>query len=62
MIWEWRHFQIYFGTYSTKYINNPDRTTNLRLASNKINGKVIMPEEEFSFNKVVRKENDSGRL
>ncbi len=41
------------STYSTKYINNPDRTTNLRLASNKINGTVIMPGETFSFNKVV---------
>ncbi len=46
-------FPDLLGRYSTKYINNPDRTTNLRLASNKINGKVIMPEEEFSFNKVV---------
>lgn len=41
------------STYSTKYINNPDRTTNLKLASNKINGTVIMPGETFSFNKVV---------
>ncbi len=46
-------FPDLLGRYSTKYINNPDRTTNLRLASNKINGKVIMPGEEFSFNKVV---------
>ena len=41
------------ATFSTKYVNNPDRTTNLRLAANKINGTVIMPGEEFSFNKVV---------
>lgn len=46
-------FPDLLATYSTKYINNPDRTTNLRLASNKINGKVLMPEEEFSFNRVV---------
>ncbi len=55
-------FPDLLGTYSTKYVNNPDRTTNLRLASNKINGKVIMPEEEFSFNKMVRKTNDCSRL
>lgn len=46
-------FPDMLATYSTKYINNPDRTTNLRLASNKINGTVIMPGETFSFNKVV---------
>lgn len=48
-------FPDMLSTFSTKYVNNPDRTTNLRLASNKINGKVIMPGEEFSFNKVVGK-------
>lgn len=48
-------FPDLLATYSTKYVNNPSRTTNLRLASNKINGKVIMPGEEFSFNKVVGK-------
>ncbi len=46
-------FPDLLATFATKYVNNPDRTTNLRLASNKINGKVIMPGEEFSFNKVV---------
>lgn len=46
-------FPDLLATYSTRYVNNPARTTNLRLASNKINGKVIMPGEEFSFNKVV---------
>lgn len=46
-------FPDLLATYSTKYVNNPARTTNLRLASNKINGKVIMPGEEFSFNRVV---------
>ncbi len=48
-------FPDLLSTFSTKYVNNPDRTTNLRLASNKINGKVIMPGEEFSFNKIVGK-------
>ena len=41
------------STFSTNYVNNPNRTTNLRLASNKINGTVVMPGETFSFNQVV---------
>lgn len=41
--------------FSTAYVNNPDRTTNLRLASNKINGTVLMPGETFSFNQIVGK-------
>lgn len=53
-------FPDLLGTFSTKYVNNPDRTTNLRLASNKINGKVIMPEEEFSFNKIVGKRTEAA--
>ena len=32
---------------------NYNRTTNLVLAANKINGTVLMPGEEFSYNKVV---------
>lgn len=43
------------SSFSTSYVNNPDRTTNLRLAANKINGTVLMPGETFSFNKVVGK-------
>jgi vancomycin resistance protein YoaR len=46
-------FPDLLATYSTKYFNNPDRTTNLRIASGKMNGKVIMPGETFSFNSVV---------
>lgn len=41
------------GAFATKYSNNANRTTNLRLASNKIDGTVIMPGEIFSYNKVV---------
>lgn len=42
--------------FSTKYsASNKDRTTNLRLASNKIDGTIIMPGETFSYNKVVGK-------
>ena len=39
--------------FSTRYVNNPDRTTNLRLASDKINGVVIMPGQTFSYNSIV---------
>lgn len=48
-------FPNLLGSWSTKYINNPDRTTNLRLAADKIDGTVIMPGEIFSYNKVVGK-------
>lgn len=41
------------STFGTNYVNNPNRTTNLILASNKINGTVLMPGETFSFNKIV---------
>lgn len=41
------------STYSTKYVNNANRTTNLKIAAGKINSKVVMPGETFSFNKVV---------
>ena len=47
-------FPDLLATYSTRYdASNTNRTTNLRLASNKINGTVIMPGEVFSYNKVV---------
>ena len=48
------------SSFTTKYVNNPNRTTNLRLASNKINGTVIMPGEVFSFNKVVGKRTEAA--
>lgn len=41
------------STFCTNYVNNPNRTTNLILASSKINGTVLMPGETFSFNKIV---------
>ena len=47
-------FPDLLSSYSTKYAaSNKDRTTNLRLAANKINGTVLMPGETFSYNKVV---------
>ena len=44
------------ASFSTKYAtSNKDRTTNLRLAAEKINGTVVMPGEIFSYNTVVGK-------
>lgn len=47
-------FPNLLSTFTTKYDRtNINRTTNLQLAVNKINGTVILPGEEFSYNKVV---------
>lgn len=47
-------FPDLLSTYSTNYAaSNRNRTTNLILAANKINGTVLMPGETFSYNKVV---------
>ena len=47
-------FPDLLSSYSTNYsTRDTDRTTNLRLAANKINGTVVMPGETFSYNKVV---------
>ena len=47
-------FPDMLSTFTTKYDRtNINRTTNLQLAINKINGVVLMPDEEFSYNKIV---------
>lgn len=46
-------FPDQLATFSTAYVNNYNRTINLSLASNKINGKVLMPGETFSYNNIV---------
>lgn len=47
-------FKDQLSTFTTKYsISNKERTTNLSLASSKINNTVIAPGEEFSYNKIV---------
>ena len=44
------------ATYSTTYDpSNYNRTTNLRLSTAKISGVVLMPGEEFSYNKTLGK-------
>lgn len=47
-------FPDLLATFSTNYkASNVNRTTNLKLAANKINGTVLLSNEEFSYNKVV---------
>lgn len=47
-------FPDQLSNFSTYYAaSNVNRTTNLRLAANKINGTVLMPGETFSYNQVV---------
>ena len=56
-------FPDLLSTFSTKYAaSNRNRTTNLILASNKINGTVLMPGETFSYNKVVGARTIAARL
>ena len=47
-------FKDTLGTFTTKYDpQNLNRATNLSLASKKINGTILSPGEEFSYNKIV---------
>lgn len=49
-------FPDLLATYSTTFsTSNVNRSTNIRLATQKINGTVIMPGETFSYNQVVGK-------
>ncbi len=49
-------FPDLLATYKTTFsTRNGNRTTNIRLASNKINGVILMPGEEFSYNTIVGK-------
>ena len=41
------------GTFTTKTTDNPDRNTNIRLAAESMDGMIIYPGEEFSFNKTT---------
>ena len=44
------------GDYTTRYdASNKNRSNNIALASNKIDGTVIMPGETFSYNQIVGK-------
>lgn len=47
-------FPDLLSSFSTKYdASNKDRTTNLQIAVNKINGTVLLPGEEFSYNNTL---------
>lgn len=47
-------FPDLLATFSTKYqASNVNRTTNLKIAVNKINGTVLLPNQEFSYNKAL---------
>ena len=47
-------FPDQLATFTTRYdVSDVDRSTNLRLASEKINGTVLKPGETFSYNKTV---------
>lgn len=49
-------FPYTISKFSTRYdASNIDRSNNLKISANKINGTVLMPGESFSFNKVVGK-------
>ena len=49
-------FPYLISTYTTRYdASNVNRSQNLAIATGKINGTVLMPGEEFSFNQVVGK-------
>lgn len=49
-------FPDLLSSYTTSYTSsNSNRSTNIALAASKINGKVLMPGEEFSFNGTVGK-------
>ena len=49
-------FTDLLSSYSTKYNElNAPRTTNVKLATDKINGVIVMPGETFSYNKTLGK-------
>lgn len=49
-------FPNLLASYSTTFsTSNGNRSTNIRIASNKINGVVLMPGEQFSYNTAVGK-------
>lgn len=54
-------FPNLLASYSTTFsTSNTNRTTNIRIASSKINGVVLMPGEQFSYNTVVGKRTASA--
>lgn len=51
---ELKKIQDLLGVYKTRFnSNNKNRTKNITLAAKTMNGKVVMPQDIFSFNEVV---------
>lgn len=46
-------FSDILGSCVSPHVYNPTRTRNLELASQAINGTILLPGEEFSFNRIV---------
>lgn len=60
--WSWTvntEFSHRYEYYTTKYVNNPNRTNNLMLACAAIDGTILAPGETFSFNSVVGKRTEA---
>ena len=56
-------FPDMLSKFSTSFTSsNSNRSTNIRLAAQKINGTVLMPGETFSYNQVVGKKNRCCRI
>ena len=54
-------FPDLISTFSTRYdTSNTPRTTNLKLAMQKLDGTVVLPGEEFSYNKTLGKRTEAG--
>lgn len=47
------YYSNLYATYTSSYVSNANRTNNLRIASNAINGTIVKPGETFDFNAVV---------
>lgn len=54
------YFREQLGYCETKHTNNENRNTNLRLACAAIDGKILQPGEEFSFNGTVGQRTKEG--
>ncbi len=52
-------FSHCYEYYTTKYVNNPNRTNNLKLACAAIDGTILAPGETFSFNGTVGKRTEA---
>ncbi len=46
-------FEKLYEFYSSYYVNKPNRTKNLKLASKKVDGTIVYPGQVFSFNDTV---------